>query len=80
MPILEAFIQEAFRLYSPIRSGVDCMVPKGGATIAGQRFPGDTVVTILHHMTFTISRNFTDVRIIFPSVCISASRFGDLDT
>lgn len=58
MPILEACIQEAFRLYSPIGSGVDRMVPKGGAVIAGQRVPEDTVVTILHHVTFTASRNF----------------------
>lgn len=58
MPILEACIQEAFRLYSPIGSGVDCMVPKGGAMIAGHGVPENTVVTVLHHVTFTASRNF----------------------
>ncbi|KAF2686192.1 cytochrome P450 [Lentithecium fluviatile CBS 122367] len=73
MPFLEACIQEAFRMYSPIGSGVDRMVPRGGATIAGQRVPENTVVTALHHVTFTASRNFARCNEYIPTRWLPSS-------
>jgi cytochrome P450 len=58
LPYLDACLQESSRLYAPIGGGVDRMVPKSGAMIAGQFVPGGTVVNVLHQVTFIASRNF----------------------
>jgi cytochrome P450 len=63
---LDACLQESSRLLASVGGGVDRMVPKTGAMIAGKFVPGGTVVNVLHQVTFTASRNFNRAEEFHP--------------
>ncbi|KAI3319510.1 cytochrome P450 [Xylariaceae sp. AK1471] len=46
MPYLQAVIKEALRIHPATGLPLERVVPKGGATISGRFFPGDTIVGI----------------------------------
>ncbi|KAK1491538.1 hypothetical protein CTAM01_10264 [Colletotrichum tamarilloi] len=58
LPYLEACLQESIRCYSPAATGTDRCVPLSGAQIAGKFVPGNTVVMMLHQVTYSVERNF----------------------
>ncbi|KAL9037188.1 MAG: hypothetical protein Q9214_005810 [Letrouitia sp. 1 TL-2023] len=58
MPYLSACIEEALRIYPPIAGAVERVVPKGGASVLGQKVPQGTLVTLCHHAMYHESRNF----------------------
>ncbi|KAJ4423379.1 hypothetical protein N0V82_001982 [Gnomoniopsis sp. IMI 355080] len=60
LPYMLAVFKEALRFYPPVTGEMPRIVPKGGATVAGQFVPeGTTVATAQYAMNHT-SRNFTD--------------------
>jgi cytochrome P450 len=56
---LTACIDEGLRVYPPVPAGLERVVPKGGAPIAGEIIPGGTVVLVPHYAMFHDKRNFT---------------------
>ena len=59
MPYLSACIEEALRVYAPVAGAVERVVPRGGASILGQRVPQGTLVTLCHHAIYHVSGNFS---------------------
>ncbi|RGP81850.1 hypothetical protein FLONG3_47 [Fusarium longipes] len=59
LPYFEACLQESIRCYSPAATGTDRVVPASGAQIAGRFVPGDTVVMMLHQVTYLVEHNFS---------------------
>jgi cytochrome P450 len=57
---LNVCIDEALRIYPPIAAGVERVVPKGGAPIAGQSIPAKTIVLVpiygTHHQPLNFAR------------------------
>ena len=51
-------IEETLRLYPPIAAGVERVVPKSGAPIAGRFIPGGTIVLVAQYATHHQPRNF----------------------
>ncbi|KAJ4248741.1 hypothetical protein NW762_012579 [Fusarium torreyae] len=58
LPYFEACLQESIRCYSPAATGTDRVVPASGAQIAGRFVPGNTVVMMLHQVTYSVKHNF----------------------
>ncbi|KAF5694739.1 cytochrome P450 monooxygenase [Fusarium denticulatum] len=59
LPYLEACLQESIRCYSPAATGTDRVVPPSGAQIADRFVPGNTVVMMLHQVTYSVKHNFS---------------------
>lgn len=55
---LNVCIDETLRVYPPISAGVDRMVPRTGAPIAGEMIPGGTFVLVAHYSMHNHSKNF----------------------
>jgi cytochrome P450 len=60
LKILNAVIQETFRLYPPVPGSLPRVTPKEGALVAGTFIPGDTTIGIPQYPASRSSRNFTD--------------------
>ncbi|KAM0473161.1 hypothetical protein ACHAP7_008388 [Fusarium lateritium] len=59
LPYFEACLQESIRCYSPAATGTDRVVPASGAQVAGRFVPGNTVVMMLHQVTYLTEHNFS---------------------
>ncbi|KAF5973213.1 cytochrome P450 monooxygenase monooxygenase [Fusarium coicis] len=59
LPYLEACLQESIRCYSPAATGTDRVVPPSGAQIAGRFVPGNTVVMMLHQVTYSVKHSLS---------------------
>ena len=54
LPYLEAVINEALRIHSTSSLGLPRIVPEGGLTVCGRRFPQGTVLSV---PSYTIHRD-----------------------
>lgn len=63
---LNACIEEALRVYPPIAAGVERVVPRGGAPVAGHHIPGGTVVLVPDLAMFHYSKNFARPKEFIP--------------
>lgn len=58
--VLNAIIQETFRLYPPVPGALPRITPKQGALVAGTYVPGDITIGIPQYCASRSSRHFTD--------------------
>ncbi|KAL2071170.1 hypothetical protein VTL71DRAFT_12405 [Oculimacula yallundae] len=63
---LNVCIDETLRIYPPIAAGVERVVPKGGAPIAGHIVPGKTIVLVPTYATHHQPLNFTSAGEFIP--------------
>lgn len=66
VPIIEAVLQEAMRLYPPVSITMPRRVPEGGATIDGRFVPAGTTVGVNHLSCYRSSCNFVDAMSFRP--------------
>ncbi|KAL8917286.1 MAG: hypothetical protein Q9172_005912 [Xanthocarpia lactea] len=66
LPYLTAVLQETLRLCPTIPDGMRRVVPKGGATVAGQFLPGGTIVSVPQWAAYRSSANFTSPSSFVP--------------
>ncbi|CAO2647238.1 Nn.00g081600.m01.CDS01 [Neocucurbitaria sp. VM-36] len=66
LEILNAVIQETFRMYPPVPTSLPRCVPKEGATICGTFIPPDTSLGIPQYSAYRSSRNFKNPNTYAP--------------
>lgn len=60
LKIMNAIIQETFRLYPPVAGALPRVTPKGGALVSGIFIPGETTIGIPQYPASRSTRSFTD--------------------
>ncbi|KAM5347985.1 hypothetical protein ACJ41O_007809 [Fusarium nematophilum] len=66
VPLLDAVLQEAMRLYPPVAVTLPRVVPPGGETIDGLFVPGGTTVGVNHFSTYHYKENFHEPEMFLP--------------
>ncbi|KAL2132356.1 hypothetical protein VTI74DRAFT_3927 [Chaetomium olivicolor] len=66
LPYLLACLNEALRMYPPVPIGLPRVVPKGGANIAGNYVPENTVVAIHQWAMYHNDEHFKDPFVFHP--------------
>ncbi|KAE8548391.1 hypothetical protein TMatcc_010798 [Talaromyces marneffei ATCC 18224] len=72
-----ACLNESLRAYPPVPFGMPRQVPKGGATIAGEYVPEDTVVAIWHWAAYHNDQLWTDPFGYHPERYLHDPRFAN---
>ncbi|RAR04126.1 cytochrome P450 monooxygenase-like protein [Stemphylium lycopersici] len=75
LKVLNAIIQETFRLYPPVPTALPRLIPKGGATIWGHWLPGGTRVGIPQYAQNRSSHHFTHPELFAPERFLGAKEF-----
>ncbi|KAH7413772.1 cytochrome P450 monooxygenase-like protein [Phaeosphaeria sp. MPI-PUGE-AT-0046c] len=76
LKILNAVIQETFRLYPPVPGALPRVTPKGGALVAGTFIPGDITIGIPQYPASRSSHNFTDPDKYAPERFLGDDRYA----
>ncbi|KAA8615014.1 CypX Cytochrome P450 [Pyrenophora tritici-repentis] len=58
LKVLQATISEGMRIYPPVPAGLQRIVPKGGAIVAGHAVPGGTIVNVSQQPAYHLASNF----------------------
>ncbi|EMD94546.1 hypothetical protein COCC4DRAFT_45065 [Bipolaris maydis ATCC 48331] len=58
LKMLQATINEGMRIYPPVPAGLQRIVPKGGAVIAGHAIPENTIVNVSQQPAYHLPSNF----------------------
>ncbi|KAL2255906.1 hypothetical protein VTK26DRAFT_2501 [Humicola hyalothermophila] len=66
LPYLLACLDEALRMYPPVPTGLPRVVPKGGANIAGNYVPENTVVAVHQWAMYHNDDHFKDPFVFHP--------------
>ncbi|PGH01390.1 hypothetical protein AJ79_07931 [Helicocarpus griseus UAMH5409] len=72
-----ACLDEALRMYPPVPTGLPRVIPKGGARIAGQFIPEDTIVAIHQWATYHNEKHFTDPFAYHPERFLGDPKFAN---
>lgn len=76
LKIMNAIIQETFRLYPPVPGALPRVTPKGGALVSGTFIPGDITIGIPQYAASRSSRNFTDPDKYAPERFLGAEKYA----
>ncbi|OJJ94721.1 hypothetical protein ASPACDRAFT_37352 [Aspergillus aculeatus ATCC 16872] len=66
LPYVDAVIDEGLRMYSPMAAHLPRVVPRGGATVAGQFLPENTDVHVPHYASYMSDTNFFRAKEFLP--------------
>lgn len=78
-PMLNACINETLRLWPPVASGLQRVIPKEGMTLPnGQYIPGNTVISTQTYVMHRDSRNFTNPDEFIPERWINEPKEGEV--
>ncbi|KAF1847911.1 benzoate 4-monooxygenase cytochrome P450 [Cucurbitaria berberidis CBS 394.84] len=77
LKILNAIIQETFRMYPPVPTFLPRFVPKPGATICGTFIPPGTHLGITQYPAYRSSRNFKDPNTYAPQRFLGDGDYAD---
>lgn len=74
IPLLNAVLNEALRLYPPVAVTLPRVVPPGGEVIDGRFVPSGTTVGVNHLSTYLSDRNFSHAEYFMPERWLSHVR------
>lgn len=77
LKVLNAIIQETFRLYPPVSIFLPRIVPKEGATVAGLFIPPGTRIGIPQYAAYRSTRNFTDPDVYAPERFLGGEKYAE---
>jgi cytochrome P450 len=77
LKILNAVINETFRVYPPIPGSLPRVSPKEGATVAGAYIPPGTKIGIPQYAAYRSSRNFTDPDTFAPERFLGDEKYAE---
>lgn len=77
LKIINAVIQETFRMYPPVPTSLPRVVPEKGATICGTYFPPDTRIGIAQYPAYRSSRNFKNPDAYKPERFLADEEYED---
>ena len=80
LPYLDGVLHEGLRLCPTIPDGMRRLVPKGGATVAGQYLPEGTVVSIPQWAAYQSPNNFSSPSVFAPERWLTKSSTSDYRT
>lgn len=77
LKILNAVIQETFRIYPPVPTSLPRVVPKKGLTICGVYIPPDTRIGIAQYPAYHSARNFKNPNVYKPERFLGDREYED---
>ncbi|KAK4119116.1 cytochrome P450 [Parathielavia appendiculata] len=77
LPYLLACLEEALRMYPPVPMGLPRVVPKGGASIAGDYVPEKTIVAVYQWAMYHNDQHFKDPFSYHPERWLGDPAFAD---
>jgi cytochrome P450 len=77
LTILDAILNETFRMYPPVPSSLPRIVPKGGASVAGTYIAADARIGIPQYVAYRSPRNFTDPEKYAPERFLGDPQYAD---
>ncbi|KAK4152708.1 cytochrome P450 [Chaetomidium leptoderma] len=77
LPYLLACLDEALRMYPPVPTGLPRVVPRGGASIAGNYVPEKTVVAVHQWAMYHNDDHFKDPFVYHPERWLGDPAFAD---
>jgi cytochrome P450 len=77
LTILDAILNETFRIYPAVPTSLWRIVPKGGASVAGTYIAADTRIGIPQYVAYRSPRNFTDPEKYAPERFLGDPRYAD---
>ncbi|RYN80709.1 hypothetical protein AA0117_g2778 [Alternaria alternata] len=76
LKVLNAVIQETFRIYPPAPSALPRVVPPAGAEVCGDALPPGTQVGISQYAMYHTSSHFTDPKVYAPERFLGAEKYA----
>lgn len=76
LKVLNAVIQETFRIYPPAPSALPRVVPPAGAEVCGDALPPGTQVGISQYAMYHTSSHFTDPKVYAPERFLGAEQYA----